>query len=90
MIKAKKGNIKFNGLSVELMAEYTGITRGLIQALIEKRGCTREEAVEAVAEAHRIGSMTKEEINKELSEKLWNVLEMAQEELRKEWVEENE
>lgn len=37
MIKAKKGNIKFNGLSVELMAEYTGITRGLIQALIEKK-----------------------------------------------------
>lgn len=34
--------------------------------------------------------MTKEEMNKELSEKLWEVLEMAQEELRKEWVDENE
>ena len=89
MIKVKDNKVTVKGLAPDLLADYTLITRSLVDAL-QRTNLTKEDAEKMVAEAHRIGCMTEEELDLELKEKLWKILERAQEELRKEWVEENE
>ena len=72
MIKTNKGKTTAKGMVVELMADYTTITKALIGA-IEEDGATREEAVGMVAEAHKLGTLTREEfdeLNRELAKKI--------------------
>ena len=67
MIKASKRKVVAKGSGVELMKEYAHITRSLIDAIAES-GAPREVALQMVAEAHRIGSLTEQEVNEEVSE----------------------
>lgn len=88
MIKCKEGKVRLKGSVADLLVDYTCITRTLKEMLIED-GIPTDGAAKMLEESHRIGTLTNEELNKEIGEKLWQVLEKAQEELRKEMVEED-
>lgn len=68
MIKSKDGKGTIKGRPTTLLADYSSITKGLVEALVQN-GVTEEEAREMVRYAHRIGLMTDEEIKKEVVEK---------------------
>lgn len=69
MIKAKKGKVVCKGCMSDCLTEYMFITRAIIE-ILEEDGCPRERAVKAVAEAHRVGTLTKQEIDEELKAKV--------------------
>jgi hypothetical protein len=69
MIKAKKGKVMCKGVMSDVLAEYTFVTRAIIE-ILEDDGCPRELAVKAVAEAHRVGTMTKQELDEEIKAKV--------------------
>ena len=73
MIKAKKGKVVCKGVMSECLTEYTFITRAIIESL-EEYGCPREIAVEAVAEAHRVGTLTRQELDEEIKAKAAKVM----------------
>ncbi len=89
MIKTNKGKLTFKGSIPEILTDYSIVTKSLVKMLMEN-GCSVEDAKNIVAESHRVGTLTEEEVDLEVKDALWNVLERAQEELRKESVEENE
>lgn len=64
MIKAKEGKFTAKGKANVLLAEYSVITEGMINTLV-KSGLEREEAIIAVSESHRIGTLTKRELEEE-------------------------
>ena len=66
MIKSKKERFRAKGNIPEIMAEYSIITTGVINTLVDS-GFEREEAVKAVEESHRIGTLTKQELEKEVN-----------------------
>ena len=68
MIKANKGKVKLNGSIGDLLTEYTFATRALIEALAED-GFPREVALDAVAEAYRVGTLTEQEVAEEAMKK---------------------
>lgn len=73
MIKAKKGKVVCKGVMSDCLTEYTFITRAIIE-ILEEDGCPRELAVEAVSEAHRVGTMTRQELDAEIKAKAAKVM----------------
>lgn len=69
MIKAKKGKVMCKGVMIDVLAEYTLVTRAIIEVL-EEDGCPRELAVKVVSEAHRVGTMTEQEVAEEVKAKV--------------------
>lgn len=65
MIKAKEGKFTAKGKANVLLAEYSVITEGMINTLV-KSGLEREKAIIAVAESHRIGTLTKQELDEKV------------------------
>lgn len=68
MIKSKDGKGTMKGRPTTLLADYSSITKCLVEALV-RNGVTEEEAREMVRYAHRLGLMTDEDIKKEAAEK---------------------
>lgn len=73
MIKTTKGKIKLKGKLCDILADYSVITKNLIEALVEN-GATREDAVKDVAKAHRLGSLTEQEFIDENMEHVRKIL----------------
>lgn len=68
MIKVKKGKVMCKGVMGDVLTEYASVTRAIIKALEDDM--PREDAARAVAEAHRIGTLTKEEAVEEAKAKV--------------------
>lgn len=82
MIKSKDGKGTMKGRPITLLAEYSSITKGLVEALVQN-GVTEEEAREMVRHAHRLGLMTDEDIKKEAAEKIGNLLKRVADKIQK-------
>lgn len=68
MIKAKKGKVMCKGVMSDVLVEYAYVTRAIIKGLEDDM--PREDAARAVAEAHRVGTLTKEEMAEEVKAKV--------------------
>lgn len=87
MITAKKQNVSFKGEGSRLLAEYSAITSGLVDAL-EKNGIPKEVTKEMVNRAHCLGLMSEEELKKEAIKSANRLLQELQEKLLRECEEE--
>lgn len=64
MIKVNKRGVKVKGFGPELLDEYANVTRSLI-ATFQEQGISKEFALDVVAESHRVGTLTEQELEKE-------------------------
>ena len=64
MIKANKKEVKLKGFGPDLLDEYAKVTRSLI-ATFQEQGISKEFALDMVAEAHRVGTLTEQELEEE-------------------------
>ena len=87
MIKTKDGKGTMKGHPTTLLADYSSITKGLVNALVQN-GIPEECTKEMVKNAHRLGLMTDEEVKKEAAEKIGNLLKRVADKIQKEYEEE--
>ena len=87
MIKSKDGILKMKGHPTTLLADYSLIIKGLVDALVQN-GISEEGTKEMVKDAHRLGLMTDEEVKKEAAEKIGNLLKRVADKIQKECEEE--
>ena len=67
MIKSNKRRTMAKGNGKVLLVDYANITRSLIDAFVES-GVSREAALKMVAEAHRVGTLTEQEVDNEVKD----------------------
>ena len=84
MIKSKNGKGTMKGDVPAILSDYSSITKALVDALV-KADIPKEEAVEMVKKAHRLGLMTKEELEKEVMEKISRILSGIANEIQNEY-----
>jgi hypothetical protein len=70
MIKARKGKVKLSGSAPLLFAEFSTITMAVIEALMQKEGVDRDDAVKVLDYAYEVGVLPKKEAMKKASEGL--------------------
>jgi hypothetical protein len=70
MIKSKKGKTRVNGSMVEMMADFVVITITVINALVDERGFSKEEAVEIVKDNFELAIMYEDERHKKMAERI--------------------
>lgn len=63
MIKSNMGEVEIDGVTPIIMAEFSALTKGMIESLTENNG--KEEAKEMVEGAYKRGLMSEKEIRKE-------------------------
>lgn len=73
MIKTKNGKVDLKGIGPELLADYSTITKPLIEAIGKFEG-SEEFGRQAVEHAYKLGTMSEEEIRKEAKEKVAKLL----------------
>lgn len=70
MIKSKKGKTIVSGSEVEMMADFAVITITVIDALVEERGFSKEEAVEIVKDNFELAIMDEDKRHKKMAERI--------------------
>lgn len=63
MIKSNMGEVEISGTTAIIMAEFSALTKGMIESLTENYG--KDEAKEMVERAYKRGLMSEKEIRKE-------------------------
>lgn len=63
MIKSDMGTVEINGATPIIMAEFSALTKGMVESLTENYG--KDEAKEMVERAYERGLMSEKEIRKE-------------------------
>ena len=69
MIKTKEGKTKLEGTAVDLLAEYSCITKDLYEVFV-KNGFTEEQAKKDIQMAFDVAFCSKEEIEEKLKESI--------------------
>lgn len=73
MIKSNMGEVEINGATPIIMAEFSSLTKGMVESLTENHG--KEEAKEMVEGAYKRGLMSEKEIRKETLDALSEIFE---------------
>lgn len=73
MIKSDMGAVEISGTTTIIMAEFSSLTKGMVESLTENFG--KDEAKEMVEEAYKRGLMNEKEIRKESLDILSDILE---------------
>lgn len=73
MIKSDMGTVEINGATPIIVAEFSALTKGMIESLAENHG--KEEAKEMVEGAYKRGLMSEKEIRKETLDALSEIFE---------------
>ena len=73
MIKSNMGEVEINGTTTIILAEFSSLTKGMVESLTENFG--KDEAKEMVEEAYKRGLMNEKEIRKESLDILSDILE---------------
>ncbi len=73
MIKSNMGEVEINGTTTIILAEFSSITKGMVESLTENYG--KDEAKEMVEESYKRGLMSEKEIRKESLDILSNIFE---------------
>lgn len=73
MIKSNMGEVEINGTTTIILAEFSSLTKGMIESLTENYG--KDEAKEMVEESYRRGLMSEKELRKESVDILSDILE---------------
>lgn len=73
MIKSNMGEVEINGATPIIMAEFSALTKGMVESLTENYG--KDEAKEMVERAYKRGLMNEKEIRKESLEILSDIFE---------------
>lgn len=73
MIKSDMGAVEISGTTTIIMAEFSSLTKGMVESLTENYG--KDEAKEMVERAYERGLMSEKEIRKETLDILSNILE---------------
>lgn len=73
MIKSDMGTVEINGATPIIMAEFSALTKGMVESLTENYG--KDEAKEMVERAYKRGLMSEKEIKKESRDALLEILE---------------
>nr|DAT82060.1 MAG TPA: hypothetical protein [Caudoviricetes sp.] len=73
MIKSNIGEVEISGTTTIIMAEFSALTKGMIESLTENYG--KDEAKEMVERAYKRGLMSENEIKKESRDALLEILE---------------
>lgn len=59
MIKSNMGEVEINGTTTIILAEFSSLTKGMVESLTENYG--KDEAKEMVQEAYKRGLMSEKE-----------------------------
>ncbi len=73
MIKSNMGTVEIDGVTTIIMAEFSALTKGMVESLTENYG--KDEAKEMVERAYKRGLMSEKEIKKESLDALLEILE---------------
>lgn len=73
MIKSDMGTVEINGATPIIVAEFSALTKGMIESLTENYG--KDEAKEMVEESYKRGLMSEKEIRKESLDALSEIFE---------------
>lgn len=73
MIKSDMGTVEINGTTATIMADFSVLTKRMIESLAENYG--KDEAKEMVERAYKRGLMSEKEIKKESRDALLEILE---------------
>lgn len=73
MIKSNMGAVEINGATPIIMAEFSALTKGMVESLTENYG--KDEAKEMVERSYKRGLMSEKEIRKESVDILSGILE---------------
>lgn len=73
MIKSNMGEVEIDGVTPIIMAEFSALTKGMVESLTENYG--KDEAKEMVEEAYKRGIMSEKEIRKESLDILSDIFE---------------
>lgn len=73
MIKSDMGTVEISGVTPIIMAEFSALTKGMVESLTENHG--KDEAKEMVERAYKRGLMSEKEIKKESRDALLEILE---------------
>lgn len=73
MIKSNMGEVEISGTTTIIMAEFSALTKGMVESLTENYG--KDEAKEMVEEAYKRGLMSEKEIRKELTDIISEIFE---------------
>lgn len=73
MIKSNMGAVEIDGVTPIIMAEFSALTKGMVESLTENYG--KDEAKEMVEEAYKRGIMSEKEIRKESLDILSDIFE---------------
>ena len=73
MIKSNMGEVEIRGTTTIIMAEFSALTKGMVESLTENYG--KDEAKEMVERAYERGLMSEKEIKKESRDAILEILE---------------
>lgn len=73
MIKSNMGTVEIDGVTTIIMAEFSALTKGMVESLTENYG--KDEAKEMVERAYKRGLMSEKEIRKESLDALSEIFE---------------
>lgn len=73
MIKSNMGEVEISGATPIIMAEFSALTKGMVESLTENYG--KDEAKEMVEGAYERGLMSEKEIRKETLDALSDIFE---------------
>lgn len=73
MIKSNMGEVEISGTTTIIMAEFSALTKGMVESLTENYG--KDEAKEMVERAYKRGLMSEKEIRKESLDILSDIFE---------------
>lgn len=73
MVKSNMGEVEINGTTTIILAEFSSLTKGMIESLTENYG--KDEAKEMVERSYKRGLMSEKELRKESLDILSDILE---------------
>ena len=82
MIKSDMGAVEISGTTTIIMAEFSSLTKGMVESLTENYG--KDEAKEMVEEAYKRGLMSEKELRKESVDILSDILENLKNHIKEE------
>lgn len=82
MIKSNMGEVEIEGVTTIIMAEFSALTKGMVESLTENYG--KDEAKEMVEGAYKRGLMSEKEIRKESVDILSDILESLKNHIKEE------
>lgn len=82
MIKSDMGTVEINGATPIIVAEFSALTKGMVESLTENYG--KDEAKEMVERAYKRGLMSEKELRKESVDILSDILESLKNHIKEE------